>query len=72
MASSAFAIVEQGDTGAMPEVLAAIQRAGSLDYSRAMAGHYAEAAERALDGLPDNRWSRALRSLARYSVERGH
>ena len=57
---------------ALPEVVAAIHAEGSLDYSRAMAGHYAEAAERALDGLPDNRWSRALRSLARYSVERGH
>src|SRR5690606_26420847 len=39
------AIVEQGDTGAMPEVLAAIQRAGSLDYSRARAREYAAKAE---------------------------
>ena len=65
-------IVQDCDVAALPEVVAAIHAEGSLDYSRAMAGHYAEAAERALDGLPDNRWSRALRSLARYSVERGH
>ncbi|KLJ01047.1 polyprenyl synthetase family protein [Luteimonas sp. FCS-9] len=66
------AIVEQGDTAALPEVLAAIADAGSLDYSRARAVEYADAADRALDGLPDNDAVAALRGLARYAVERGH
>jgi octaprenyl-diphosphate synthase len=66
------AIVEQGDASAMPEVLAAIERAGSLDYSRRRAHEYAAAAEAALDGLPDGEAVAALRGLARYAVERGH
>lgn len=65
-------IVETGDTDALPEVLAAIETAGSLDYSRARALEYAEAAERALAGLGDNDAVAALRGLARYAVERGH
>jgi len=65
-------IVETGDTGALPEVLTAIEAAGSLDYSRARALEYAQAAERALDGLGDNEAVAALRGLARYAVERGH
>ena len=65
-------IVEHGDATAMPEVLAAIERAGSLDYSRARARTYAAAAEAALDGLPGNDAVAALRGLARYAVERNH
>ena len=65
-------IVEHGDTGAMPEVLAAIDRAGSLDYSRARAREYASAAEAALARLPDNAAVAALRGLARHAVERGN
>ncbi|MEN5060603.1 polyprenyl synthetase family protein [Luteimonas sp. TWI1416] len=65
-------IVEQGDTTALPEVLAAIADAGSLAYSRARAVEYADAAERVLDGLPDNEAVAALRGLARYAVERGY
>ena len=65
-------VVEQGDTGAMPQVLAAIEAAGSLEYSRARARDYAAAAEAALDGLPDNEAVAALRGLARYAVERGY
>lgn len=65
-------IVETGDTDALPEVLAAIETAGSLDYSRARALEYAEAAERALARLGDHDAVAALRGLARYAVERGH
>lgn len=66
------AIVAQGDTSAMPDVLSAIARAGSLDYSRARARAYAAAAEAALAPLPDNEALAALRGLARHAVERGH
>lgn len=65
-------IVETGDTDALPEVLAAIEAAGSLAYSRARAIAHAEAAERALEGLADSDAVAALRGLARYAVERGH
>ena len=59
-----------GDTAAMPEVLAAIEAAGSLAYSLRRAGEYAQAAERSLDGLADNPHVAALRGLARYTVNR--
>ena len=65
-------IVENGDIDAMPEVLAAIEAAGGLDYSRRRAEAYAVAAEAALDGLDDNDAVAALRGLARYAVGRDH
>ncbi len=65
-------IVENGDIDAMPEVLAAIEATGGLDYSRRRAGTYAAAAEAALDGLDDNDAVAALRGLARYAVGRDH
>ena len=66
------AIIEQGDIDALPEAVAAIRAQGSLDYSRARAAEYAEAAERALDGLAENEAVAALRGLARYAVQRTH
>ena len=63
-------IVEDGDVGAMPEVLAAIAAADALTYSRGRAEAYADAAERALEGLEDNDAVAALRGLARYAVRR--
>ncbi|HEV8695441.1 MAG TPA: polyprenyl synthetase family protein, partial [Lysobacter sp.] len=64
--------VEHGDTDALPEVLQAIRATGGLDYSRQRAFEYAEAAERALEGLADNEYTAALRGLARYAVNRDH
>ncbi len=66
------AAIEQGDTGALPQVLAAIHATGGLDYSRRRASEYALAAERALDGMEDNDYTAALRGLARYAVSRDH
>lgn len=63
-------VVEQGDAEAMPEVLAAIDATGGLDYSRARANEYAEAAERALEGLEDNDGVAALRGLTHYAIDR--
>ncbi len=65
-------IVEAGDASAMPEVLAAIGQTGGIGYSRQRAEHYALLAERAVEGLDDGDWSRALRGLARYAVARDH
>jgi len=66
------AAIEHGDTNAMPEVMSAIHATGGLDYSRHRAGEYAEAAERALDGLEDNDYVAALRGLAHYAINRDH
>ncbi len=65
-------IIRQGDASAMPEVLAAIEAAGSLRYSIDTARHHAEAAKAALAGVPDSGWKRALIDLADYSVARTH
>jgi octaprenyl-diphosphate synthase len=65
-------IVENGDADALPEVMAAIEASGGLAYSRMRAERYADAAERALDGLAENDAVAALRGLARYAVRRDH
>jgi len=65
-------IVENGDVEALPDVIAAIQAHGSLDYSRARAHEYAQAAQRALDGLVDNEALAALHGLAHYATARDH
>ncbi len=62
--------VEHGDIGAMPTVVAAIRATGGLDYSRERARAFADKAMRALDGLPDNEATAALRGLAVHAVER--
>ena len=64
--------IEHGDTAAMPQVLAAIDACGSLDYSRERALQYARDAEAALAGLGDYEFVAALRGLAQYSVNRDH
>ncbi len=65
-------IVEHGDLDGLVAVQAAIARCGSLDYSRARALEYADAADAVLAALPDNAYVDALRGLARYSVSRDH
>jgi octaprenyl-diphosphate synthase len=66
------AIIEHGEAEAFGEVVAAISACGGLEHARAAARRYAQDAERALDGLPDNDWTAALRGLARYAVSRNH
>ena len=65
-------IIEQGDSSAMDEVLAAIHATGGLDYSRQLARDYAARAVAALEGLDDNAHLGALRGLADYAVNRDH
>jgi octaprenyl-diphosphate synthase len=64
--------VEHGDTVALPDVLQAIRATGGLDYSRQRAFEYADAAQRALDGIAGNDYTAALRGLAHYAVNRDH
>jgi octaprenyl-diphosphate synthase len=65
-------IIEQGDGSAMPEVLAAIEQAGSLAYSIDKAQHHAQQAKAALHNVSDSEWKKALLDLADYSVTRTH
>ena len=65
-------IIREGDSSALPEVLAAIRSSGSLDYSRQVAERYALAAETALASLPAGDWSNALRALTRYAIDRNN
>ena len=64
--------IEHGDTDALPDVVAAIQASGGLDYSRSRADEYAQAARAALAGLEGNTYVAALRGLADYAVRRDH
>ncbi|MGY1424225.1 polyprenyl synthetase family protein [Lysobacter sp. A289] len=66
------AAIEHGDADSLPEVLAAIHATGGLEYSRERARDYAKLAERALDGLEENRHVSALRGLIAYAVNRDH
>ena len=70
--ASLRAAIEHGDTGALPDVLAAIDASGSLAYSRRRASEFAAAAEDAIAPLSDNPHVAALRGLARYAVSREH
>ncbi|GAB3747504.1 polyprenyl synthetase family protein [Lysobacter olei] len=66
------AAIENGDTSAMPAVMAAIHVTNGLDYSRQRAQDYAALAEQSLEALEDNDYVAALRGLARYAVSRDH
>ena len=63
-------IIKQGDAGAFPEVLAAICACGGIEYSRQLAGVYAERAMAAITERPGSIALDALRGLASYSVAR--
>lgn len=65
-------IIETGDASALPEVLAAINDADSLNYSLDKAHFHANAAKAALVEVPDGEWKQALIVLADYSVARRH
>ncbi len=71
-AATLRAAIQDGDTGALPAVLAAINATGGLDYSRQLARDYAARAVAALEGLDDNAHLGALRGLAEYAVNRDH
>lgn len=65
-------IIENGEATAMPEVLAAIEQAHSLNYCREMAQFHANAAKAALCDVANSEWKQALWDLADYSISRSH
>ncbi|MFN7552131.1 MAG: polyprenyl synthetase family protein [Pseudomonadota bacterium] len=66
------AAIESGDVGALPEIVAAIHAAGSVEYARRCARLHADRAEAALAALPRSPWADALATLARYAIDRDH
>jgi len=57
-------------SAAIDRVIAAVNACGALDWSRAVALRYREAAEKNLVGLPASRYLEALRGVADLSVAR--
>ncbi len=66
------AAIESGDVQAMPEIVAAIRAAGSIEYARDRAIEHADRAEAALSMLPPSPYADALAALARYAMDRDH
>ena len=66
------AIIRQGDTSAMAEVLAAIHATNALEYSRQRAQAFASAAQQALAKAPDSPALAAMRGLSQYAIDRSH
>jgi octaprenyl-diphosphate synthase len=62
--------IETGDLADLPTVVAAIRDSGALDYARDRACEYATRAEAALDALPESPEREALRTLARFAIDR--
>jgi octaprenyl-diphosphate synthase len=52
------------------ELLEAVDRAGASELARARADEYAEAAQTALDVLPDSEYCESLRSIPTYVLDR--
>lgn len=65
-------IIENGEAAAMPEVLAAINQANSLNYCNEMAQFHASAAKAALSHVPGSEWKQALLDLADYAIRRSY
>lgn len=53
-----------------PQLLDAVNRAGSIERVRAKADEYAEAARAALRVLPESKYTEALRSIPTYVIDR--
>ena len=53
-------------------IISAVQRCGSLDYTRAQAQRYHDQALALLQHLPDNQWRGALERITHLSVHRDH
>lgn len=64
------AIVAGGQLDALGEVQQAIRDSGGLEASGQLAREHADAAIAAIAGFAHNDWTAALRTLARYAVER--
>jgi len=64
--------IEEGGLGELPQVVAAIQRTGALEYAREQARAEAQAAVAALSALPNSKHRECLLQLADFAVNRNH
>ncbi len=64
--------IRDKDATEIEAVLAAVQRNGSLDFVRSLAGDYQASALAALDMLPDNDCRDAMASIAHLALARDH
>ena len=62
--------VRTGDAGRLPEIIAAVESTGGIEYTVASARGYVQRARKALRGVPDTRFRAALASFAEFIVER--
>lgn len=62
--------IRTGDVGRLPELIAAVESAGGIEYTLASARGYVQRAGRSLRNVPDNRFRDALAGFAEFVVER--
>jgi len=62
--------IRKGDSSQLSEICAAVEKSGALDYTRQSAIEAYEKACVCLDALPDSEYKKALRELARLSIDR--
>ena len=62
--------VTRGRIDSLREVLAAVEAAGAIPYTRALADGYGRAAVTALEGLPESPYKQALLDLTRFCIQR--
>ena len=62
--------IRTGDVDRLPELIAAVESAGGIEYTVASARDYVQRAREALRNVPDNRFRDALASLAEFVIER--
>ena len=65
-------VIRSGGRERLEDVMGAIDSAGGLEYTEALARAEAEQALTALDALPPSRYRDALAALARFTVARKH
>jgi octaprenyl-diphosphate synthase len=66
------AAIRNKDAGRIDEVLAAVQRTGSLTYAREVAGTYQQRALTALELLPHSPHRESMRAIAELAIRRKH
>ncbi|HZR36523.1 MAG TPA: polyprenyl synthetase family protein [Nevskia sp.] len=62
--------IVQGEAEKLGEVLQAVEAAGAIPYTRALAERYSDSAVAALGGIPDSPYKQALQDLARFTIQR--
>ncbi|MDR3417148.1 MAG: polyprenyl synthetase family protein [Nevskia sp.] len=62
--------VVHGRVEKLDEVLATVEAAGAIPYTRALAERYCESAVAALGDIPDSPYKQALQNLAHFAIQR--